>query len=268
MSGSYKYCVVPKCTSTTVATPDKLFIHVPKDVKQRKAWLTAMRRADPLSNKTTAFVCEEHFNLEQDMENYIRFQIMKEGPIRLHPGVIPHKFKCQQSQTTAHIKAPRQSSLKRKHQAMVQDLLSQPQPCTSSTPDFDEELPESDFIDEVQVGEDPILSSDEDYASIMEVKEVVATAKKSTDTHHLRTTKQCKKLLQNMKTERKNYYDTGNMGDLHLSTSLQPTNSGTPTLLQSFDHGTKCVKARRKLVRCVDRRQYYLSFKTNFIFKS
>jgi THAP domain. len=63
MSGSYKYCVVPKCTSTTVATPDKLFIHVPKDVKQRKAWLTAMRRADPLSNKTTAFVCEEHFNV-------------------------------------------------------------------------------------------------------------------------------------------------------------------------------------------------------------
>jgi hypothetical protein len=34
---------------------------------------------------------------------------------------------------------------------MVQDLLSQLQPCTSYTPDFAEELPESDFIDEVQV---------------------------------------------------------------------------------------------------------------------
>ncbi|XP_026677303.1 uncharacterized protein LOC113466266 [Diaphorina citri] len=186
MSGSYKYCVVPECTSTTVATPDKLFIHVPKDVKQRKLWLTAMRRADPLSNRTSAFVCEDHFNLEQDMENYVRFQIMKKGPIRLHPGVIPQKFICQQSRTTAHIKPPRQSSLKRKHQAMVQDLLSQPQPCTSSTPDFDEEqLPESDFIDEVQVVEDPILSSDEEYASMMEVEEVVATAEKSTDTRHL-----------------------------------------------------------------------------------
>ncbi|KAI5717767.1 hypothetical protein M8J77_010878 [Diaphorina citri] len=47
-----------------------------------------MRRADPLSNKTTAFVCEDHFNLEQDMENYVKFQIMKEGPSRLRPGVI------------------------------------------------------------------------------------------------------------------------------------------------------------------------------------
>ncbi|KAI5714712.1 hypothetical protein M8J77_004348 [Diaphorina citri] len=62
---------------------------------------------------------EDHFNLEQDMENYVKFQIMKEGPIRLRPGVIPHKFICQKSQTTAHLKPPRQSSLKRKHQAMV-----------------------------------------------------------------------------------------------------------------------------------------------------
>jgi hypothetical protein len=44
--------------------------------------------------------------------------------------------------------------------------------------------------------------------------------------------------------------------------------SGTPTLLQTFDHGTKCVKARKKLITCVDRRQYYLSFETSFISKS
>ncbi|XP_008471265.1 uncharacterized protein LOC103508493 [Diaphorina citri] len=105
MSGSYKYFVLylNVLVPTTVATPDELFIHVPKDVKWRKLWITAMRRADPLSNKTTAFVCEDHFNLEQDMENYVKFQIMKEGPIRLRPGVIPHKFIFQKSQTTAHI---------------------------------------------------------------------------------------------------------------------------------------------------------------------
>ncbi|KAI5754290.1 hypothetical protein M8J77_007454 [Diaphorina citri] len=49
------------------------------------------------------FLTQDHFNLEQDMENYVKFQIMKEGPIRLRPGVIPHKFICQKSQTTAHI---------------------------------------------------------------------------------------------------------------------------------------------------------------------
>ncbi|KAI5747302.1 hypothetical protein M8J77_013226 [Diaphorina citri] len=48
-------------------------------------------------------IYRDHFNLEQDMENYVKFQIMKEGPIRLRPGVIPHKFICQKSQTTAHI---------------------------------------------------------------------------------------------------------------------------------------------------------------------
>jgi hypothetical protein len=44
--------------------------------------------------------------------------------------------------------------------------------------------------------------------------------------------------------------------------------SGTLTLLQTFDHGTKYVKARKKLITSVDRRQYYLSFETNFISKN
>lgn len=59
---SYKYCVVPKCKSTSSSTPDKLFFHVPTDKKARKKWCSVMKR-DPLSSKSTHYCCEDHFDV-------------------------------------------------------------------------------------------------------------------------------------------------------------------------------------------------------------
>uniref|UniRef100_A0A8D9BV93 THAP-type domain-containing protein n=1 Tax=Cacopsylla melanoneura TaxID=428564 RepID=A0A8D9BV93_9HEMI len=124
MSEPYRYCVVPQCTNTKRTTPDKIFVHVPRDRKIRKRWFVAMRRDKFMSDLSTAYVCEDHFNLEEDIENYLRYKIMGSGPIKVKSGVVPHKFDCQKSRTTAHTKGPRPLSSKRTHIRQIQDVLS------------------------------------------------------------------------------------------------------------------------------------------------
>lgn len=68
ITGSYKYCIVPKCSNTSVSSPTKHFFPVPKDDKLRKKWCTAMKRCDkiPLSFKSTLYCCEDHFDVSTE----------------------------------------------------------------------------------------------------------------------------------------------------------------------------------------------------------
>ncbi|KAF9404882.1 hypothetical protein HW555_014119 [Spodoptera exigua] len=74
---SYKYCIVPKCTNTTRKTPDKVFFRISSDAKIRKQWCKVMRR-DNISPKSCLYCCEDHFNVKEDTENYIEYNLMKE----------------------------------------------------------------------------------------------------------------------------------------------------------------------------------------------
>lgn len=61
---TYKWCIVPMCTNTSHTTPNKWFINVPKDPKTRKKWILASRRnAGDISEKSTVYCCEDHFNV-------------------------------------------------------------------------------------------------------------------------------------------------------------------------------------------------------------
>ena len=63
---NYKYCLAPRCLSTSSKTPGKIFVSLPgpKQLKMRKLWLKALRRNDKdLSQQTRGFVCEDHFNV-------------------------------------------------------------------------------------------------------------------------------------------------------------------------------------------------------------
>ncbi|GBL71976.1 hypothetical protein AVEN_123075-1, partial [Araneus ventricosus] len=66
MSARYKYCIVPKCSNTTVTAPDKLFINVPKTYVIRKKWCKAMKRDPKLNPESSAssirHVCGDHFD--------------------------------------------------------------------------------------------------------------------------------------------------------------------------------------------------------------
>lgn len=67
----YKWCIVPMCTNTSHTTPDKLFINVPKDPKTRKKWILACRRnVSDISEKSTVYCCEDHFNVSWISLNY------------------------------------------------------------------------------------------------------------------------------------------------------------------------------------------------------
>ncbi|XP_060808187.1 zinc finger protein 267 isoform X2 [Amyelois transitella] len=106
---TYKCCAVPQCTNTTIKTPTKLFFSVPMDLNIRKKWFQLARRnPDALSPKTRPHFCEDHFDIEEDTENFIQYNIMKEKPkkynLRLKKGVLPHKFLCQKRNTASQEK--------------------------------------------------------------------------------------------------------------------------------------------------------------------
>ncbi|RVE40127.1 hypothetical protein evm_015223, partial [Chilo suppressalis] len=44
--------------------------------------------------KVFAFCCEDHFDVENDMDNYVKFKLVG-GKLKLKKGVLPHKFACQ-----------------------------------------------------------------------------------------------------------------------------------------------------------------------------
>lgn len=66
----YKWCLVPGCTNTTIKTPKKVFVSVPKKPKMRKIWLKLARRnPDSIRDDSTVFFCEDHFNVSRHYYN-------------------------------------------------------------------------------------------------------------------------------------------------------------------------------------------------------
>ncbi|XP_019772940.2 uncharacterized protein LOC109546422 isoform X1 [Dendroctonus ponderosae] len=120
----YKCCMVPLCPSTTFKTPDKLFIRVPRDKSRRLTWLKACRRAQTdISEKTTAHVCEDHFNLEEDMDNYVKFKLMG-GLKKMKANVVPHIFDCQPDRKRSHTNHPRAAAVKRAKRRIVDESIA------------------------------------------------------------------------------------------------------------------------------------------------
>ncbi|XP_046976221.1 PR domain zinc finger protein 5-like isoform X2 [Vanessa cardui] len=90
----YRWCIVTSCPNTSIRTTEKLFIQVPDDIKMRNVWLRLANR-DPksLSIKSRLYLCEDHFNLEEDMANYMEYKIMGSVKyIRMKVNAVPTKF--------------------------------------------------------------------------------------------------------------------------------------------------------------------------------
>ncbi|XP_069363463.1 zinc finger protein 845-like [Maniola hyperantus] len=94
---NYHYCIVRECKNTSIKTPGKLWIRVPREINIRNTWLRLAQR-DPESLSTTSQIhfCEDHFDLENDMENYTQYKIMGSVKrIQMKPGCVPSKFVIQ-----------------------------------------------------------------------------------------------------------------------------------------------------------------------------
>jgi len=60
----YRWCAVPKCSNTSIKTPNKIFVHVPKVIKIRNMWLRLAKRDPvPLSPNSVLYFCEDHFDV-------------------------------------------------------------------------------------------------------------------------------------------------------------------------------------------------------------
>ncbi|XP_036144352.1 uncharacterized protein LOC118646144 [Monomorium pharaonis] len=121
--GIYKYCFVPGCLSTTIKNPCKIFVCVPKG-KMRKKWIIQVRR-DP--NKTSLiapfYCCEDHFDLQQDLENYMRVKLDQNAAILLKKGVLPRFFDCQTDRKRVSSSTPVRSAVKKlRQQRILQEL--------------------------------------------------------------------------------------------------------------------------------------------------
>ncbi|XP_076664262.1 uncharacterized protein LOC143366794 [Andrena cerasifolii] len=119
---TYKWCFVPECKSTTIKTPDKVFFFMPQDVKLRKMWFTSARRADE-PGKSNYYCCQDHFDLKNDMDNYVRYSLMG-APRKLKSGVIPHIFDCQPGRLKTSVNLSRPTFVKLNRKRTVAEMLS------------------------------------------------------------------------------------------------------------------------------------------------
>lgn len=93
MKRMYKSCLVPGCTNTTVKTPEKLFVSVPKRPVIRKVWLKLARRNPyKLADDSTIFLCEDHFDMQKEMANYYQYKMGLSKKVLMVNGVVPSKF--------------------------------------------------------------------------------------------------------------------------------------------------------------------------------
>ncbi|XP_050559526.1 uncharacterized protein LOC118278943 isoform X2 [Spodoptera frugiperda] len=125
----YKSCIVPQCTSTSIKTPEKLFIYVPHNQQLRKKWLTLARRKDAhcLSSKSRMYFCEDHFDLPNDMLNYTEYHIMgKVSQVRMRPNCIPCKFACQEDRRKRTCNSTvRSYVLKKQRKTIIEECLKE-----------------------------------------------------------------------------------------------------------------------------------------------
>ncbi|XP_018315165.1 uncharacterized protein [Mycetomoellerius zeteki] len=99
---NYKWCFVPSCTQNNICSPSTIFLSVPKGEIRRK-WFEISGRTDAstISLTSSLFCCEHHFNLEEDVENYMQVRFIPNVLIRLKNGVMPTKFACQPHRETS-----------------------------------------------------------------------------------------------------------------------------------------------------------------------
>ncbi|XP_060882127.1 uncharacterized protein LOC132953807 [Metopolophium dirhodum] len=140
----YKYCFVSKCTNTSTKCPNKRFLSVPYDAKRRLLWFKVARRNDTAKSKTHHDCCEDHFVLEDDLDNYIQFKLMGASILKLKKNIVPHIFDCQVDRKQALTSNPRPLHSKRIRKNII-DTAIQNQSCMTEE-HIDTVIPDAEII--------------------------------------------------------------------------------------------------------------------------
>nr|XP_018906657.1 PREDICTED: uncharacterized protein LOC109036751 [Bemisia tabaci] len=122
---SRPYCFVPQCCNTKISTPEKLFFRLPNGPIRDK-WCKIVRR-DKVSQTSKLWCCGDHFILEEDVEDWTRFNILNAAGkdnfrLKLKKGVVPHIFDCQPDRVQAHSQELRSAFRKRQILSELKDV--------------------------------------------------------------------------------------------------------------------------------------------------
>ncbi|KAF5304693.1 hypothetical protein FQA39_LY09470 [Lamprigera yunnana] len=82
----YKY--VTYCSRKNICNNSKRF------EKEQKWFAAAGRAMSEVSEKSTIYCCQDHFNLEDGMANYMEYKLSKVN-VRMRQDSVPHLFTCQ-----------------------------------------------------------------------------------------------------------------------------------------------------------------------------
>ncbi|CAH1174069.1 unnamed protein product [Phaedon cochleariae] len=69
-----KRCFVPTCENTSENNKNKLFILLPSKPEIRKKWFTSIN--GKYITKTDLYACEDHFDLKNDMKNWVEYKLL------------------------------------------------------------------------------------------------------------------------------------------------------------------------------------------------
>ncbi|XP_067007810.2 uncharacterized protein [Anabrus simplex] len=148
-----KSCIVPMCTSTSITTPNKLFINVPKSLRMRYMWMKAAR-VTRWRRLAKMHFCEDHFELVEDLDKEAKFKV-NGGQLLLKRGVIPRFFDCQNRSVTRKSESHK-SYLSLVHKENEESALSEG--------NSEESAHHSDNFEFVTVDEDEIQGNDADIS--------------------------------------------------------------------------------------------------------
>nr|XP_018917875.1 PREDICTED: zinc finger protein 84-like isoform X6 [Bemisia tabaci] len=87
-------CFVPGCINSSTSDSGKLFFPLPRETSARSNWCVTVGLS-PSSTHGTSYCCEDHFNLEEDVENWEQYATWKHEElktlcVRLKKDAIPH----------------------------------------------------------------------------------------------------------------------------------------------------------------------------------
>ncbi|KAF5294209.1 hypothetical protein FQA39_LY13457 [Lamprigera yunnana] len=134
----YKWCAVPLYKNTSIETPNKVFVYVPNNKKLRnKSLILAPQDPAKVATSSSIYFCEDHFDLPNDMENYMKYHLMESvSQVRMKPGCIPTKFACQPGRKTG-TSVERQYIRKKQKMMVIEECEKQLEESNRVTEHFD-----------------------------------------------------------------------------------------------------------------------------------
>ncbi|KAJ8968348.1 hypothetical protein NQ317_011228 [Molorchus minor] len=120
----FKECFVPTCTNNNINWPSKIFVYVPRDEKRRKSWFEKARVEKKLTKTSSIYCCEDHFDLQEDSENWFYYKTIGSNLI-LKKDAVPHR---NMEARVGHLQSPDQvsqlTSSERKRKSEILTSLS------------------------------------------------------------------------------------------------------------------------------------------------